>query len=140
MAKLDGSCLCGSITYACDADPMAIGICHCTECQKQTGTAFSVVVVVPRDALAISGDTLAEIVTIGTESNMPLQRRFCRNCGSPIVSLPEAEPEIAVIKAGTLEDRSWLDPQFEIWCESALPWSTPDEIERARFQRGAPAA
>jgi hypothetical protein len=136
MANLDGSCLCGSITYTCDADPIAVGICHCTECQKQTGTAYSVVVVVPRDTLAIEGDTLGLITTVGTESNQPMRRRFCQGCGSPIVSLPDADPGIAVIKAGTLDDRSWLEPSFEIWCDSALPWSTREVDARPRFARG----
>ena len=48
MGKLDGSCLCGAVTYSCAADPVATAVCHCTECQKQTGTSFSVIVAVPR--------------------------------------------------------------------------------------------
>ena len=55
MAKLDGSCLCGKVTYSCATEPVATAVCHCTDCQKQTGTAFSVIVAVPRDALRRGG-------------------------------------------------------------------------------------
>ena len=59
MAKLDGSCLCGSVTYGCgDAEPLAMAVCHCTDCQKQTGTTFSMVVVVPRDHVVSAFDSI----------------------------------------------------------------------------------
>src|SRR3954468_19329199 len=121
MAKLDGSCLCGQITYSCDAEPVATAVCHCTECQKQTGTAFSVVVVVPRDALRVEGASLASFTTVGTDSEKDVARQFCRECGSPIASLPDATPQVAIIKAGTLDDRSWLEPQLARWWGSRTP-------------------
>ncbi len=68
MGKLDGSCLCGAVTYGCDAEPVATAVCHCTECQKQTGSSFSVLVAVPRDALEVKGDTLASFTTVGTDT------------------------------------------------------------------------
>ena len=122
MGKLDGSCLCGAVTYSCAADPVATAVCHCTECQKQTGTSFSVIVAVPREALKLEGDSLATFTTVGTDTGQEVARRFCRECGSPIVSLSAGIPEVALIKAGTLDDRSWLEPTLHVWCESAQPW------------------
>ena len=139
MAKLDGSCLCGKVTYSCDAEPLASAICHCTECQKQTGTSFSIVVVAPRDALEVQGESLASFTTVGTDSGQEVARQFCRECGSPIVSLGVATPELAFIKAGTLNDRSWLEPQMQVWCDSAQPWVPVASLSDAQLPRGVPA-
>jgi hypothetical protein len=135
MGKLDGRCLCGTITYSCDAEPVATALCHCRECQRQTGTAFSVVVGVPLAALDVQGDTLATFTTVGDDHGKDTERRFCKACGSPIVSVSGASPDIAFIKAGTLDDTSWLDPQIEVWGSSAHEWLEPVE-GRPRLARG----
>jgi hypothetical protein len=122
MARLEGSCLCGNVTYSCDAEPLATAVCHCTDCQKQSGTAFSIIVAVPRDALRIEGDSLSTFTTVGTDTGKDTARQFCRACGSPIVSIGEAMPQLAFIKAGTLDDTSWLEPQMHVWSDSAQPW------------------
>jgi hypothetical protein len=139
MANLDGSCLCGKVTYKCSVEPLATAACHCADCQKQTGTSFSVIVAVPREGVQIEGDSLASFTTIGTDSGKEVSRQFCRECGSPIVSLSEAMPELALIKAGTLDDTSWLKPQIHTWCDSAQPWIGLESYEASRFPRGVPA-
>ncbi len=53
MAELTGGCLCGHVRYSANADPVFVGVCHCTHCQRQTGTAFSVLVGVPKPAMSI---------------------------------------------------------------------------------------
>ncbi len=139
MAKLDGSCLCGKVTYSCAAEPVATAVCHCTDCQKQTGTTFSIIVAVPREALQIEGDSLGSFTTVGTDTGQEVSRQFCRECGSPIVSLSDAMPAAAFIKAGTLKDTSWLEPQMHVWSESAQPWFPLDSQEGAKLPRGVPA-
>jgi hypothetical protein len=138
MGKLDGSCLCGKVTYACEEEPLASAICHCTECQKQSGTAFSMIVVAPRNALTIEGESLGSVMTVGTDSGNKTERRFCRECGSPIVSLSEGSPELAFIKAGTLDDKSWFEPQMHVWCDSAQPWVPLESHPGAKVPRGVP--
>src|SRR4051794_31374034 len=138
MGKLDGRCMCGSITYSCDADPGFTAICHCADCQRQTGTAFSVVVGVPDEALQISGDTLSSYTTVGEDSQADTVRNFCSACGSPIVTRSDGSPGVAVLKAGTLEDPSWLEPQIEVWGRSAHPYGAEVEA-RPRMERGPPA-
>ncbi len=122
MGKLDGHCMCGSVTYSCDAEPVATAVCHCGECQRQTGTAFSIVVGLPADALEVKGDTLAMFKTAADASGGETERNFCSACGSPIFSLSPAFPEVVWLKAGTLDDTSWLEPQVEVWGRSAQPW------------------
>jgi hypothetical protein len=139
MGKLDGSCLCGKITYSCDAEPLANAICHCTECQRQTGTSFSIIVAVPTDALKVEGDSLSSFTTVGTDSGSKVSRQFCSECGSPIVSLSEGTPELAFIKAGTLNDTSWFEPQMQVWCDSAQPWVPVTNLADAQLPRGVTA-
>ena len=57
--QLEGHCLCGSVSYLCDAEPQITFVCHCEDCQRQTGPTFSIVVGVPRAALHLDGDTLS---------------------------------------------------------------------------------
>lgn len=121
MRRMNGGCLCGAIAYRCDAEPLLTAICHCRNCQKQTGTSFSLLVAVPTGTLGIEGGTLQTFSDVG-DSGLPVLRKFCGNCGSPIASQLDAMPEMEFIKAGTLEDTSWLSPSMEIWCDSAQPW------------------
>jgi hypothetical protein len=118
--SLTGGCLCGRITYTLGNAPLLTAICHCTHCQKQSGSAFSVNQLVRRDDLSISGD-LATFEDRGA-SGAVIHRRFCPACGSPIVTEPLDAPEIAYLKTGTLDDRDGIDPSLQIWCASAQPW------------------
>jgi hypothetical protein len=136
MAKLDGSCLCGKITYSCDAEPVATAVCHCTDCQRQTGTSFSIIVGVPSDALHVEGDSLGSFTTVGTDTQQEVARKFCRECGSPIVSVADAMPGMSFIKAGTLDDTSWLEPQMHVWSDSAQPWIPLDNHVGPKLPRG----
>jgi hypothetical protein len=137
MGQLDGRCLCGKVAYYCDGEPMTTLLCHCTDCQRQTGTAFSIVVGVDRDALHVDG-AVSSFTTVGEDTGEAVHRQFCTACGSPIVSLPDATPDLAFIKAGTLNDRSWLEPEMEIWCRSAHPYVTFDDELRGQFARSVP--
>src|SRR6476659_2784288 len=138
MSKLNGSCLCGSIRYSCDAEPVLTAICHCPNCQKQTGTSFSLLVAVPKASLKIEGQTLKTFDDVG-ESGLPVRRRFCGNCGSPIMSYLEAMPDLEFIKSGTLEDTSWLNPTMEVWVETAESWVKIDQ-SRKLANRNPPLA
>ncbi len=132
---ITGRCLCGRVTYSVAAEPLVQAACHCTDCQRQTGTAFSVVVGVPRAALEIDGETLSSFTTVGEDHGTDTERHFCSACGSPIVSFVAAMPELAFLKAGTLDDASWLEPAVEVWTRSAQPWS-PHFEHAARLERG----
>ena len=120
MSKLKGGCMCGQIQYDSNVEPMMTAVCHCPDCQKQTGTSFSVVVALPPDALEISGQTTIYVTT--GESGAKVHRYFCGICGSPIYSLPDGMPGMIFLKAGTLDDTSWLEPELEIWTDTAQRW------------------
>src|SRR5690242_483951 len=71
--------------------------------------------------LDVAGESLASYADKG-ESGKPLSRKFCRNCGSSLATETEALPGAIIIKAGTLDDKSWLKPNYHLWTNSAQPW------------------
>ena len=100
MAQIVGGCLCGQVRYTANADPAFTGVCHCTACQKESGTAFNVVVAVPQAALAIQGSP--KTYTKKGDSGKEIVSKFCPNCGSTILS--EAEtclPQLSLVRSGT---------------------------------------
>ena len=118
--NMKGGCMCGQIRYDSSFEPSMTAVCHCPDCQKQTGTSFSIVVAMPLNELALEGD-LTIFSTTG-ESGAKVHRHFCGKCGSPIYSQPDAMPGAIFLKAGTLDDTSWLTPDFEMFCDTAQPW------------------
>jgi hypothetical protein len=134
-SRITGRCLCGNVSYTSDADPVIQAVCHCSDCQRQSGSPFTVVVGVPRSSLSVDGDTLSSFTTIGEDHGGETQRNFCAACGAPVFSVAAVAPELALIKAGSLDDASWLEPAVEVWTRSAQPWS-PRFESAASFERG----
>ena len=131
MAKISGGCLCGSVRYSTEAEPAMVAVCHCIDCQKQSGSPFSVNVLVPSAEIAWDGETRSQYVIKG-DSGEPVMRNFCRNCGSPLATELPAFNDLAALKAGTLDDSSWVKPTVQIWCDNAQPWGVlDDELQKA---------
>jgi hypothetical protein len=128
---ITGRCLCGGVTYTADAEPVVQAVCHCADCQRQTGNPFSVIVGVPLATLEVEGSTLASFTT----NDGKTERSFCSACGSPIFSAAAAAPQLAFIKAGSLDDASWIQPAVEAWTSSAQPWA-PHFEHAAKLERG----
>lgn len=106
-------------------------VCHCKHCQKQSGTAFSIIVGVPENTLSINGSEHLKEFEDTADSGNKVHRKFCGNCGSPILSVLESIPGMVFVKAGTLDDSSWLEPTMHVWCASAQPWvNIPEGIAK----------
>ena len=126
-----GSCLCGAVQYSTKAEPKMVAICHCLDCQRQSGGAFSVNVLVPIDEAEMTGESLAQYVVDG-DTGTSVVRNFCNNCGSPLSTELPAFGNLAAIKAGTLDDSSWVKPTIQIWCDNSQPWGKLDgDIKKA---------
>ena len=130
--KIEGGCLCGKVRYSADGEPTFVGVCHCKNCQKGTGTAFCVVVGLPTPALSVQG-TLQTFTGRG-DSGKATYRRFCPECGSALIDEAEVMPNVTMVMAGTLDDASWVKPGMEIFCDSAQPWVELGG-ERQRFPK-----
>jgi hypothetical protein len=127
--EVHGGCLCRDVRYRARTAAARTMVCHCHACQKQAGSAFSILFVIARDAIEITG-AMAVFEHLG-DSGQAVQRHFCGRCGSPIISTLAARPAIVAVKAGTLDDPGWLAPRLHVWCASAQPWvDIPDTAAR----------
>jgi hypothetical protein len=123
MARIEGGCLCGSVRYTSNAQPVLVAVCHCKTCQKNTGSAFSLNLAMPTESLQITGDTLVTYEDRAGASGNPFYRSFCSHCGSPISGRGAAYAGLTFVKAGTLDDPSWVTPGAHIWCSEKQPWA-----------------
>jgi hypothetical protein len=120
--KIDGTCHCGDITYEADIDPDKIVICHCTDCQTLSGSAFRTVAVTRENGFRLLSGELKVYVKIA-ESGKPRQQSFCPRCGSPVYSADEGDqPKTYAIRIGTARQRDQLIPKAQIWNHSAQHW------------------
>jgi hypothetical protein len=124
--KVHGRCHCGYIAFEADLDPDKVGLCHCTDCQTSTGSAFRTNVPVPGNSFTmLSGEPTIYVKTTA-ESGNPREQAFCPKCGSSIYSThPGDGPKTSyMVRVGTLRERGQLVPKVQNWFRSAQPWVT----------------
>lgn len=124
----EGGCLCGSVRYYFEGDPLVVAICHCRHCQRQSGAPFSVVMGVAEAMLHRQGETRTYRDT--GDSGEGVDRVFCPACGSPILSRINAMPGVTFLKAGTLDEPGHWTPTMEVYCARAWPWMPKFADER----------
>ncbi len=120
MPDIQGTCLCGRVTYDASGEAVFPGVCHCQNCQKGSGSAFSTVMAVPAADLPLTGP-LTTFQLVGDSGNT-VTRQFCAVCGSPVTTETAMMPGITMITVGTLNDPGWVKPSVQIYCDSAQPW------------------
>ena len=118
--RIDGGCHCGRINFEADIDPDKVGVCHCTDCQTLSGTAFVVYLPVPKEALRLRGEPKIYVKT--SESGSRRAQAFCPDCGSRLYASAEKDPQVFNLRIGTVRQRALLAPKAQVWCRSALPW------------------
>jgi hypothetical protein len=119
--KIDGGCHCGYITYEAVVDPDKVAVCHCTDCQTLSGSAFRTVVPAAREAFRLqTGQPKIYVKT--AESGNRRAQAFCPECGTPIYSAAPEDPPAFSIRVGTIRQRAALRPRTQFWCRSALDW------------------
>jgi len=104
-----GGCMCGAVRYECGTDPIAMGNCHCRDCQRATGSAFAAAVLVPVSAVKITGEV--KYYEVIGDSGGIVRRGFCPNCGARLFGQSAASAGGISIMAGTLDDSSWFMPK-----------------------------
>jgi hypothetical protein len=119
--KIDGACHCGRIVYEAEIDPAKVEICHCTDCQSLSASAFRTVVPVPEAKFRLSGEPKIYVKT--GESGAKRIQAFCGECGSQIYATSVgAGPKSYNLRLGTCRQRALLKPRMQYWWRSALPW------------------
>ncbi len=120
--KIDGECHCGKIAYQAEVDPDTLIICHCTDCQILTGSAYGAVVVAPAESFVmLRGEPRIYIKT--AESGTKHAHGFCGDCGTPIYACTPSNPQRYGLRIGAIKQRAELRPVLQFWCRSALPWA-----------------
>ena len=122
--KVDGACHCGSITYQAEIDPARVRLCHCTDCQTFSSSAFRIAVSVDeQDFTLLSGHPKIYIKT--AESGNHRQQVFCPDCGTHIYATSDGEgPKRFGLRVATMKQRDELIPTRQIWFRSSQPWVT----------------
>ena len=125
MPVLTGGCLCGAVRYQSAGEPLYSLICHCRDCQRQSGSAHNAAMRVPAAGFRVTkGEPKRYIKT--ADSGNTVARAFCPECGSPLFLTVSTRPDIVGIRVGTLDDPSVFRPQAHIFTRSAQPWDPMD--------------
>jgi hypothetical protein len=119
--KIDGGCHCGQITFEAEVDPNAMFICHCTDCQTLTGSAYRAVISASAAHFVLRTGTPKSYVKTA-ESGNKRRHAFCGNCGTPIYACAVDDPQSYSLRIGAITQRSAFSPQRQIWRGSALNW------------------
>ena len=120
---LTGGCMCGALRYELSAPPVMIYNCHCTNCQKISGAAFNTSVIVAEAALRFTASQPARVEWV-SDSGTTRCGLFCGACGTRIVNGGEPSTGVYSLRAGTLDDTSWVQPVGDTFTSSAQPWVT----------------
>lgn len=133
--KIEGRCHCGRIAFEAEIDPGAVSLCHCTDCQTMTGSAYRVSVAAPAAGFVLkSGQPKIYVKTTADSGNKRVQA-FCPDCGTPLYACADGgNPPTYTLRVGAIEQRAQLTPKRQIWCRSARPWAM-DLKEVPRFER-----
>ena len=122
-----GRCQCGKISYAFNANKViSAHHCHCKDCQRTTGSGKATILFIAKKYVEMNGE-LKFFESQGTSGNH-VSRGFCHNCGSGVLSYQKELSHIVFIKAGTLDDSSWVKVDSNFFTDSANKWNEPDKL------------
>ena len=116
QAHYTGGCRCGAVRIESRAEPYRVGICHCLDCRKHSGSFFNTFAIFPAEAVTITGE-------VSTYRG----RSFCPNCGSPVFGRSGDEIEINV---GALDETNRLTPSYELWVRRREQWLPEFSVAR----------
>jgi hypothetical protein len=118
---MTGGCLCGAVRYECTGEPVFSLLCHCRDCQRQSGSAYAAAVRVPATAFRVTQGEPKHYIKLADSGNQ-VTRAFCLECGCMLFLRVSARPDLVGIRVGTLDDPSWFRPQADIFVKSAQSW------------------
>ncbi|KUR73297.1 GFA family protein [Novosphingobium sp. FSW06-99] len=121
-----GGCACGAIRYRLDDSPYAVNCCHCTDCQREVGSAFAVNAAIETTLLHVEGPT-PQVVHLASASGAGQAVFRCPQCLTALWSHYGAlGDKAAFVRAGTLDDPAQCPPTAQIWTRSKMPWVVLD--------------
>jgi hypothetical protein len=120
MNERTGGCQCGRVRYRVVGDPVLLAVCHCTECQRHSGGAFGMSMLVMASNVTVNGELKSFART--SDSGRKVESYFCPECGTRIYTIPSQAPGMLSLKPGTLDDTSGLRPGLHVWTSSKQDW------------------
>lgn len=119
---IEGGCACGAVRYRMNREPMFVHCCHCTSCQRETGTAFVINALVESDSVEILKGSPKPVMT-PSESGRGQQIWRCRECEVALWSnYGGARDILRFVRVGTLDAPREIEPDIHIYTRSKLPW------------------
>ena len=122
--RLTGKCLCGNVRYESTLPTAFMGKCYCRDCSNESGTGHITGVAAPDAGFTVTGQ-LSEYRKVA-DAGTGLAKFFCTKCGSTLFTRPEKLPGLVIIRAGTLDDRSVIEPTLQMYATRAPAWDRPD--------------
>jgi hypothetical protein len=120
--EINGACHCGAITFTAEVDPEQVLLCHCTDCQTLSGTAYRSVAPSITDSFRLLYGELTTYIKVA-EDGTPREQTFCPRCGTPIYAGPIAgQSGMLGIRVGAIAQRDQLPPRRQYYCGSAQHW------------------
>lgn len=119
-----GGCLCGAVRFESSADPQLVGHCHCVDCRKSSGTGHCTHIVVPEEAISVTGEVT--FYDRPADSGNIVSRGFCPTCGSPVYSRNSGMAGMVFPRASVLDDPDAITPQMIVYASRAPAWDVMD--------------
>ncbi len=126
----EGGCLCRAIRYRVTDNPQKVSVCHCTFCQRRTGSSFGFHAFFEKQNVEFTGEELTTYEHRSDESNNWLRLHFCKRCGTTVMMTIEKYPGLLLIMGGTLDDPNWIKINMHVWTRSAQHWEVlPQNVD-----------
>src|SRR2546421_4952895 len=130
MEVHEGSCLCGAVRYQTEGRPLRTSACHCSSCQRRTGSAFGLGAYFKAEQVRIVRGELRTYEHHSDESGRWLRFQFCPKCGTQVTWTSEGLAGMRAVGLGTFDDPKWLKVERFGWFSSAHPWiKVPEGVE-----------
>ena len=138
MISFEGGCTCRAVRYRMDSSPMVVHCCHCTWCQRETGSAFAINAMIEADRVALlQGDV--ELIDLPSNSGYGQKVARCPQCRIALWShYAGTGPHVRFVRVGTLDEPARLPPDVHVFTSTKLPWvSLPEGVpaESAFYDR-----
>ena len=138
MSDIEGGCACGAVRFKITAPAMAVGVCHCLDCQKSSGGGPNYVALFPKTSFELTKGE-AKVYECKGDSGADIGRAFCADCGTPLWAIPAPMTPFFPVKLGALDDRADYMPSLHLYTDSAQPWHLMHE-GLPRFPKAPPMA
>lgn len=124
MTTRQACCSCGQLALEVTGDPVRVSVCHCTACQRRTGSAFGVQARFPQNQVEIAGRS-SQYVRTG-DSGQAITFHFCPSCGTTLYWQLANSPGFIVVAVGGFADRTFSTPKFSVYESRRYPWVVID--------------